>query len=370
MSLLTDFLHGDTHFDFVGRRRTWWRISALAILISVVALVVRDLHLGIEFRGGLSITAANPNAASVEDLRALTSAAAVEEVVIQLINDGASVRIQTPALEPDAQTRLLDQVAAATGTARTEISVDAVGPTFGALILRQSTIALMVFLVAVMLFMTWRLEWRMAAAGIVALVHDLVITAGVYAVTGFEVTPATVVAILTILGYSLYDTVVVFDKVEENVHAYGDRLTISDIVNRSTNLVLSRSIMTALTSLIPVASILFVGAFIFGATSLRDFALALFVGIAVGTYSSIFVATPLLGVWKEREDEWAGRRRRLEAKSREAIARSAPETPPADPEASRPAPGTPRPTPGTPAVPPRRPTASGARPRPPKKRKR
>jgi preprotein translocase subunit SecF len=351
MSLLTDFLHGETHFDFVGRRRTWWRISAIALLVSVVALVVRDLHLGIEFRGGLSVTAANPSAASVEDLRVLTTTAGVEEVVIQLINDGASVRIQTPALEPEAQSRLLDQVAAATGTPRTEISVDAVGPTFGALILRQSIIALLVFLVAVMLFMTWRLEWRMAAAGIVALIHDLAITAGVYAITGFEVTPATVVAILTILGYSLYDTVVVFDKVEENVHSLGDRLTISDIVNRSTNLVLARSIMTALTSLLPVGSILFVGSFIFGATSLRDFALALFVGIAVGTYSSIFVATPLLGVWKEREDEWAGRRRRLEIKSREVITRTVTEAPAAPPA-------------------PRRPASSGARPRPPKKRRR
>jgi preprotein translocase subunit SecF len=224
------------------------------------------------------------------------------------------VRLQTPALDAELQGDLLDEIASVTGAPRAEISVDAVGPTFGALIFRQSLIALVVFLGAVMLFMTLRLEWKMAAAGIVSLLHDLVITIGVYAVTGFEVTPATVVAVLTILGYSLYDTVVVFDKIEEHVDDYADRMTYSAIANRATNQIMPRSVVTALTSLLPVGSILFVGAFIFGATSLRDFALALFVGIAVGTSSSVCVATPFLATWKEREEDWISRRRRLEAK--------------------------------------------------------
>ena len=351
MSRFGTFLRGETRIDFVGRRRTWMQISASILLISVAALLIRDLNLGIEFRGGLSLTTVNPSGATVEDLRAVTSKAGITDVVIQSVDEGAAVRLQTPALDEAAQDALVSEVAALTGTPSDAISIDAVGPTFGALILRQSLIALGVFLVAVMLFMTWRLEWKMAATGIIALLHDLIITAGIYAITGFEVTPATVVAALTILGYSLYDTVVVFDKIEEQIEIQGDRQTVSEIVNRSANLVLARSILTALTSLLPVGSILFVGAFIFGATSLRDFALALFVGIAVGTYSSLFVATPLLATWKEREPEWISRRHRLAAKASERGRR------PAAGATTREAPTTAR-------------SGRPPTPRPPKKRKR
>ncbi|MEX2625045.1 MAG: protein translocase subunit SecF [Acidimicrobiia bacterium] len=349
MTRLRDFLRGETNFDFVGRRGLWLRISAVALMISLLALVVRDLNLGIEFRGGLSIIATNPSAATVEDLRGASQRVGISDAVIQLVDDGATVRLQTPALDAESQGGLLDVIASVTGAPRAEISVDAVGPTFGALIFRQSLIALAVFLGAVMLFMTWRLEWKMAAAGIVSLLHDLVITMGVYAVTGFEVTPATVVAVLTILGYSLYDTVVVFDKIEEHVGDYADRMTYSAIANRATNQIMPRSVITALTSLLPVGSILFVGAFIFGATSLRDFALALFVGIAVGTYSSVCVATPFLATWKEREEDWISRRRRLEAKGQTVST-------------------TPSPT--AIVVSPAQVRGTGATPRPPKKRRR
>jgi preprotein translocase subunit SecF len=163
-----------------------------------------------------------------------------------------------------------------------------------------------VFLGAVVLYISWRLEFKMAMAAIVALLHDLVITGGVYALTGFEVTPATVVAILTILGYSLYDTVVVFDKIEELV-IEDEKSPYSAIVNNSMNAVLGRSLNTSITSLIPIGSILLVGAFILGASTLREFALALFVGVGVGTFSSIFIAAPLLAIWKEGEDEWQER---------------------------------------------------------------
>jgi preprotein translocase subunit SecF len=240
-----------------------------------------------------------------------------------------------------------------------------VGPSFGALILRRSLLALAVFLGAVTLFMTWRMEWKMAIAGIVALVHDLVITTGVYAITRFEVTPATIVAILTILGYSLYDTVVVFDKVREMVSDYGDRMTYTDLVNRSMNLVLARSLNTSLASLLPVGSILFVGALILGASTLEDFALALFVGIAVSTYSSIFVAAPLLATWKETESEWSNRRRKLSGKPGAAAETGLPDAASRAPAAIPPRPsGSDRVTPT-----PRRP-GGGAAPRPPKKRKR
>jgi preprotein translocase subunit SecF len=337
------------------------QISAGLIAVSLIALVVRDLNLGIEFEGGLAVTGPNPAGASVEDLRSAAEAAGAGEVVVQMIDDGNSFRVQTPALDEEPEDAFLDGVAAVTGTPRVELSVDAVGPSFGALILRRSLLALAVFLAAVTLFMTWRMEWKMAVAGLAALFHDLIITTGVYAVTGFEVTPATIVAILTILGYSLYDTVVVFDKVGEMVSDYGDRMTYSDLVNRSMNIVLARSLNTSLTSLIPVGSILFVGALILGASTLKDFALALFVGIAVSTYSSIFVAAPLLAAWKE----WSGRRRKLSSRGVSTVADVAPEKASAATASKPPR----RPPVDSTDRPPRRPGA-GATPRPPKKRKR
>jgi preprotein translocase subunit SecF len=354
-----DLRTGSTRIDFVGRRRLWWRISGGLIAISVIALTLNGLNLGIEFRGGVSITTDNPNRSTIEEVRAVTAQAGIANAVVQMLDDGNAVRIQTPALDPSVQDALIDSIGQVTGSPRAEISVDAVGPSFGALVARQSLLALVVFLAAVMLFMTWRLEWKMAGTGIVALLHDLVITAGIYALTRFEFTPATVVAVLTILGYSLYDTVVVFDKVSEQVRSYSERLTYSEIVNRSMNLVLSRSIGTSLTSLLPVGSILFVGAVLFGATSLRDFALALFIGIGVGTYSSIFVAAPLLAAWKEKEEEWVDRRRRSEARAQ--IAAISPEPSPGAGSA-----GTESP-PSRPSVPPRRPPTP---PRPPKKKRR
>jgi preprotein translocase subunit SecF len=350
VSLWQRLNRGETTVDFVGRRRIWFRISTVAIGITLVALVVRGgLNLGIEFEGGVSVTGPNPAAATIEDFRGVTDEMGVDEAVIQLINDGDGFRVQTIALDAATEDALLDEIARVSGNERTDLSIDAVGPSFGALILKQSLIALVVFLLAVTLFMTWRLELKMALAGIAALVHDLFLTTGVYALTGFEVTPATVVALLTILGYSLYDTVVVFEKVREMVSQYGDRLTYSEVVNRSMNLVLSRSLNTSLTSLLTVGSILFVGSFVLGATTLQDFALALFVGLAASTYSSIFVAAPLLATWKEKEEAWAHRRRKIESKLRvDAAAAEGP---------------VPRPASSSTPKAPRRPA-----PRPPKKR--
>jgi preprotein translocase subunit SecF len=317
MNLWQRLNRGETKVDFVGKRRLWFRLSVGAIAITIVALVVRGgLNLGIEFEGGVSVTGPNPAGASIEDFRTVTDEVGIGDAVIQLVNDGDGFRVQTVALDPALETDLLDGIARVSGNERTDLSIDAVGPSFGALILRQSLVALIVFLVAVTLFMTWRLELKMALAGLVALIHDLALTTGVYALTGFEVTPATIVALLTILGYSLYDTVVVFEKIREMEGQYGDRLTYSEVVNRSMNLVLSRSLNTSLTSLLTVGSILFVGSFVLGATTLEDFALALFVGLAVSTYSSIFVAAPLLAGWKEKEEAWAHRRRKIEARLR------------------------------------------------------
>jgi preprotein translocase subunit SecF len=206
---------------------------------------------------------------------------------------------------------MVSTVAVVTGANVSDITIDAVGPTFGAEVTRAAIEALLVFLLFVALFIAWRFEWKMAAAALAALFHDLIITSGLFAALGISVTPATVIALLTILGYSLYDTVVVFDKVTENVEELHDRATYSDIVNLSMNQVLMRSINTSMTSLIPVGSLLFVGSYLFGANSLLEFAIALFIGIGIGTYSSIFVAAPLLAMWKEREDEWVTARKRV-----------------------------------------------------------
>jgi preprotein translocase subunit SecF len=311
MNLITRLYRGETSFDFVGSKRIWLTISTVLVLISLLGLIIFGLNLSLDFRGGVAVETANPAGASVASIRSALAPLGLEEAKIQELAGGADIRVQVGSLTSDQSEKFQQAVADVTGTTLNELSLNQVGPTFGAQITKRAVTALIVFLAAVVLFMSWRLEWKMAVAGISALFHDLVITFGVYALTRFEVTPATVIGVLTILGYSLYDTVVVFDKVKENVEElHTDRMTITEIVNRSMNQVLMRSINTSLTSLLPVGSLLFVGSFLLGAQTLRDFALALFVGIAAGTYSSIAVASPILASWKEHEDEWARVRRR------------------------------------------------------------
>lgn len=315
MSLYGRLSRGETEIDFVGNRKRWFTISAVLLVIALGSLGVRQLNLGIEFVGGLGMQAPNPAGADVSEIRDALEAVGVEDATIQLLDDGDAVRVATPVLDQASENEAAAAFASVTGSDRADISIEAVGPSFGALVARRALIALGVFLGAVALFISWRLEFKMAAAGLVALFHDLLITLGVYALTGFPVTPATVVAILVILGYSLYDTVVVFDKVEELVEIE-EKKSYSEIVNEAMNSVLARSLATSLTSLLPVGSILFVGSFILGASTLRDFALALFVGIAAGTYSSIFVAAPLLAIWKEREPDWQQRAKKSSSRSR------------------------------------------------------
>lgn len=257
----------------------------------------------------------NPAGVGVAEIRTVLEGVGVDDATIQELDNGESVRVTTAELDDELLNEAVDVLSQVTAADRSEISIEAVGPTFGALVARRALIALGVFLGVVILFISWRLEFKMAMAGIAALTHDLLITVGVYALTGFTVTPATVVAVLVILGYSLYDTVVVFDKVEELVE-FEEEKTYSQIVNQAMNAVLARSLATSLTSLLPVGSILFVGSFILGAPTLRDFALALFVGIAAGTYSSIFVAAPLLATWKQGEEEWQDRAAWVEKRSK------------------------------------------------------
>ena len=312
MSLASRLYHGETHFDFVGRRRWWFGLSAVLMLISALALGLRGLNLSVDFVGGSLIESDNPAGASVTDVRNALTAMGLEGAKVQLIGDGSGIRVQTAELTPETEDRMVAAVAEVIGVDDLDqISRQTVGPTFGRSVTESAVRALVVFLVVVSLFIWWRLEWRMAAAAIIELFPDLVLAAGIYALTGFEVTPATIIAILTILGYSLYDTVVVFDKIKENIAERGEQHTMSALVNMSVNQVLMRSVNTSLTTLLPVGSLLFVGSYLLGAATLREFALALFIGIAAGTYSSIFLGAELVAIWKEREEHWQRVRRRL-----------------------------------------------------------
>lgn len=248
----------------------------------------------------------NPARADVAEIRSALEGVGLADATIQLLDDGAAVRVTTRDLDRETEVAAIETLAVVTAAGRAEISIDSVGPTFGALVARRALTALAVFLGATILYIAWRLEFKMALAGVIALFHDLLLTIGIYSITGFTVSPATVVAVLVILGYSLYDTVVVFDKVDELVEIE-EEMTYSELVNLAMNQVLVRSLATSLTSLLPVGSILVVGAFLLGAPTLADFALALFVGIAAGTFSSLFIASPLLALWKEKEPAWQER---------------------------------------------------------------
>lgn len=317
MNVWQKISRGETQIDFVGLRRRWFYMSAALLVISVLAAAVFGLNLGLEFTGGVQVQSDNRSGASVGELETSLTELGVVDFRIQEIDEGRGVRVQTGPIPVEVEDQMVAMVATLVGAPSEDVNRQAVGPTFGALVARRALWALGVFLGAVVIFISIRLQWKMALSGIVALLHDLMITIGIYAITRFEITPATVVAALTVLGYSLYDTVVVFDRVREMESDYGEVLTYSEIVNRSMNMVLARSINTSLTSLIPVGSILFVGSLILGAAPLRDFSLALFVGIAAGTYSSIFVASPLLALWREGEVDWKAQRRKLAKKRSE-----------------------------------------------------
>jgi preprotein translocase subunit SecF len=310
MSTLGRMYRGETDFDFIAQRKRWFTVSAVLLTLSILSLLIRGLDLSIDFTGGTLVEAPNESGLDVADYRDALSEIGQEGARVQLTGEATRVLISTEELDAGEQDELVAVVAVTASVTSDETNVDAVGATFGSEITRRALWALGIFLGVIALFISWRFEWKMALAALAALFHDLIITAGIYSIVGFEVTPATVIAILTILGYSLYDTVVVFDKITENVHELQGRNTFTEIANLSMNQVLMRSINTSLTSLLPIGSLLFVGSYLLGAATLREFALALFIGVAAGTYSSIFVATPLLAMWKEQEPEWQRMQRR------------------------------------------------------------
>jgi preprotein translocase subunit SecF len=309
---LADIYHERTNFDFIGKSRRWLIVSTILIAVSLGALVVNGLNLGIEFTGGSQwqFTVASGTADPADARDALSGTAAAGGKILILGDDG--VRVQSEDVDKADRQAITAALATYAGVNVTDISFDDVGATWGDQVSKKALTALVVFFALIALYLTLRLEWKMALSAILAVVHDIIVTVGVYAITGFEVTPATVVAFLTILGFSLYDTVVVFDKVRENTPSVGTERgdTYSRMVNRSMNQVLMRSLNTSFVALLPVASLLVVGSTLLGGLTLRDFALALFVGIAVGAYSSIFVATPLLAWMKEREPRYRAIRER------------------------------------------------------------
>jgi preprotein translocase subunit SecF len=293
---------GETAIDFIGKRRRWYSISALFVLASIAALSLQGLHLGIEFKGGSSFTV-NSATATIEAAQSAVKATGTPgELIVQKIGTD-KVRVQTGALDTAQNNAVQDALAAKFGVTVESIDTQIIGPSWGKEITRKALYGLFGFLIVVMLYLAMAFEPKMAVAAIAAVVHDVFITVGIYALVGFDVTPATVIGFLTILGYSLYDTVVVFDKVRENTRTITatSSKTYSQAVNHAVNQTLVRSANTSLIALLPVGSILFVGAGLLGAGTLKDLSLALFIGLAVGTYSSIFIAPPVLAQLRERE---------------------------------------------------------------------
>lgn len=317
----------DNDINFPRLWRIGFVLSAVALAMCIGALGVRGLNLGIDFEGGTAWEVVAPDASTSAAREALAGTGA-EDAKIQIVGDDV-VRVQA---EPEGNTDVSDvteRLARLGGVPADEVSVSTVGPTWGQEISEKAQRALIWFFVVVAAYMAVRLEWKMAACALAAVVHDIIITVGVYAIFRFEVTPATVIAVLTILGYSLYDTIVVFDKIHDNAARPGvaGRMTYTDMVSLSLNQVLMRSLNTSITSLLPVLSMLVIGSWVFGAVALEEFSIALAVGLVTGAYSSIFIATPLVAIFKEREPQNQKLRERLDGLARPSPSPSASTSP-------------------------------------------
>ena len=301
----------------------WWRrwllLSMVVIVVGLVGLGVRGLSLSIDFKGGSQFTFPDKGF-STSQVTDLATANGAPNPVVQKLSDiqgkNPQYQVQTKTLDSTASAALVNAISSKFDIPKSDISIDTIGSSWGSQITHKAVESLIIFLLAIIVYLSLRYEWKMAAAAIVALIHDLVVTVGIYALVGFDVSPSTVIGLLTILGYSLYDTVVVFDKVRENTApiAGGSRYTYAQAANLAVNQTLVRSINTSIIALLPVGSLLFVGAGLLGAGSLKDLALALFIGLATGSYSSIFIATPLLVLFKEREPQYIALTKRVSAR--------------------------------------------------------
>lgn len=308
----TRAVNGQTAIDFIGRKKFGFGVSAALIVVTVLTLFAQGLNLGIDFVGGVSWDVPSTNGFTVSD---------AEDVLVEngLTTEGARlqerssdsidfVKVQVGDQPAEVGNQLRQAFATAAGVDVDDVNVSLVSASWGGEVTDSAVRALLVFVAIVAIYLSIRFEWRMAVAAIVAMLHDIVIAVGIYSVFQFIVTPPTVIAFLTILGYSLYDTVVVFDRVKENEARFAaQKPPYDDILNVSMNHVLMRSLNTSISSVVPVISLLLIGAGLLGQATLAEFAIALLLGMVIGAYSSIFLAVPLLGLLKSGSEAWQGR---------------------------------------------------------------
>ena len=312
---------GEVSVEFVARQRLWYTISGAILVISVAALLVFGLNFSVDFKGG-SVYQFAAGSSSISQVRQTISGAgggsdAIVQKITPLGGGGPKWQVQTHQLTVKQQNSVQSAISHKFGVSQNAINVTSIGASWGSQISQKAAEALIAFLVVIVIYLSIAFEWKMAVAALIALAHDIVITVGVYALARFQVSPASVIGLLTILGYSLYDTVVVFDKVRENTAGLlaSSRSTYSQAANQALNQTLVRSINTSIIALLPVASILFVGAGFLGAGELKDLALVLFVGMLSGTYSSICIATPVLADLKEREPQYKALAKRVQLRA-------------------------------------------------------
>lgn len=298
---------GERSYEFIGKRKLWFSIAGIAVLLSIlVPLLGGGFNFGIEFRGGSQFTISQVKQTDVTIGEQAVSAAVPGTVAVVTNIAGDTMQVQTDRLSDDQTLKVKDGLKSAYGVTEEQITSTFVGPTWGQDVSRQAIIGFFVFvLLATILMALYFRTWRMSAAAMVGLFVVMVVTAGVYGASNFEVTPSAIIGFLTILSYALYDTVVVFDKIRENTADIGKstRRTFSEEVNLAVNQTLVRSINTTVVAVLPVASILFIGALLLGAGTLRDLSLALFIGIIVSTFSTIFVSAPMYAMLREHEPE-------------------------------------------------------------------
>src|SRR5580704_13804389 len=310
---------GEVSINFVGRQRLWYAISGLILVISIAAVLIRGLVFSVDFKGGAVFTFPSSSSTSLSQVQTAVSDGGVSGAIVQQVHGQTNGwQVQTKALTGPQTVTLENTLSSKLGVNTNNISATTVGPSWGSQITGKALEALIAFMIVIVLYLSIAFEWKMAIAAFIALVHDLVIATGIYALAGFQVSPATVIGLLTILGYSLYDTVVVFDKVRENTAGLlgGARSTYSQAANLALNQTLVRSINTSLIALLPVTAILVVSIALLGSNNeLEELALVLFVGMLSGTYSSIFIATPVLADLKEREPQYQALAKRVSVRS-------------------------------------------------------
>jgi len=315
---------GETSVNIVGNAKRWYIVSALFTLLSIGALAVQGLHLGIEFKGGSAYTFPATTATVEQARTAVESTGITGELIIQKIGED-KIRVQTGSLT-NAQSDSVEAAIVATfGVNAADIDTQLIGPSWGKEITKKALYGLLAFIIVILLFLAMTFEPKMAFAALIAVLHDVLITVGIYALIGFDVTPATVIGFLTILGYSLYDTVVIFDKVRENTRAITStsKQTFTQATNLAVNQTIVRSINTTVIALLPVASILFIGGGLLGAGTLKDISLALFIGMLVGSYSSVFIAPAVLAQLREKEPAMIALAKRVQARGTAGVSASA-----------------------------------------------